>query len=125
MALNPRFWQPIAIAVVACHHGAAAPVSEPARCGPMVPSTAQHPLATPPSALAGDYDLIQVRTQPNAGETSSGRLHLMPLDSTAKAAALGGAARQLIGWLDQASGDTAWRANVGSRDPEHPGVLLT
>jgi hypothetical protein len=124
MALNLRFWQPIAIAVVACHQGAAPPVSEPARCGPMVPPTAQHPLATPPSALAGDYNLIQVRTQPAGGQTSSGRLHLTPLDSTGRAAAVGGSVRNLTGWLEPSAADSAWRSNVGSRDPRHPGVLL-
>jgi hypothetical protein len=124
MALNLKFWQPIAITLVACHHGATAPVSEPARCGPMVPPTAQHPLATPPSALAGDYTLIQVRTQPVSGQTSSGRLHLMPLDSAGRAGAVGGSVRNLIGWLEPAAADTAWLSNVGSRDPRHPGVLL-
>jgi hypothetical protein len=123
MAVNPRLWQPIAIALVACHRGAPA-VSEPARCGPMVPRSALHPLATPPAALAGDYDLIQVRTQPNAGETVSGRLHLLPLDSASRAGAMGGSVRNLSGWLEVATGDTAWRSDVGSRDPNHPGVLL-
>jgi hypothetical protein len=90
----------------------------------MVPRSAQHPLATPPSALAGDYDLIQVRTQPNAGEIISGRLHLMPLDSAGRAGAVGASVRNLTGWLESATSDTAWRSNVGSRDPAHPGVLL-
>jgi hypothetical protein len=123
MALNPRFWQPIAIALVACHRGAPA-VSEPSRCGPMVPPSAQHPLAFSPAALAGDYDLIQVRTQPAGGETSSGRLHLVPLDSVGRAGAVGGSVRNLSGWLEATAADTAWRSNVGSRDPNHPGVLL-
>jgi hypothetical protein len=122
MALNLRFWQPIAIALVACYRGAPA-ASEPAACGPMVPRSAQHPLASSPAALAGDYDLIQVRTQP-AGSTSSGRLHLAPIDSAARAGAVGGSVRNLTGWLEPASIDTAWRANVGSRDPTHPGVVL-
>jgi hypothetical protein len=124
MALNLRFWQPIAIMLVACHHGPAPAALDPSRCGPMVPRSAQHPLSTPPSALAGDYDLIQVRSQPNAGETSSGRLHLMPLDSASRAGAVGASVRNLTGWLESASSDTAWRSNVGSRDPKHPGVLL-
>ena len=122
MALNPRIWQPIAIALLACHR--AAPAPEPARCGPNVPRSAQHPLAARPAALAGDYDLIQVRTQPVGGETSSGRLHLVPLDSAARAMAVGGAVRDLTGWLEPAAGDSAWRSNVGSRDPTHPGVVL-
>ena len=122
MALNPRIWQPIAIALLSCHR--AAPAPEPARCGPNVPRSAQHPLAARPAALAGDYDLIQVRTQPVGGETSSGRLHLAPLDSAARAMAVGGAVRDLTGWLEPAAGDSAWRSNVGSRDPTHPGVVL-
>jgi hypothetical protein len=123
MTLKPRIWQPIAIALVACHRSAP-PVSEPARCGPNVPPSAQHPLATPPAALAGDYDLIQVRTQPVGGETSSGRLHLLPIDSAGRAGAVGGSVRNLSGWLESSTADTAWRSNVGSRDPSHPGVLL-
>ena len=122
MALNPRIWQPIAIALLSCHR--AAPAPEPARCGPNVPRSAQHPLAARPAALAGDYDLIQVRTQPVGGETSSGRLHLAPLDSAARAMAVGGAVCDLTGWLEPAAGDSAWRSNVGSRDPTHPGVVL-
>jgi hypothetical protein len=90
----------------------------------MVPRSAQHPLATPPSALAGEYTLIQVRTQPVAGETSSGRLHLLPLDSAGRAGAVGASVRNLTGWLESSAGDAAWRSNVGSRDPTHPGVLL-
>jgi hypothetical protein len=75
--------------------------------------------------LAGDYELIQVRTQPVAGIPNSGRLHLAPLDSIARAAAVGGAARDLTGWFEPASGDTVWRAFVGSRDQEaHPVAVL-
>jgi hypothetical protein len=33
--------------------------------------------------------------------------------------------RNLIGWLELTTGDSAWRAEVGSRDPLHPGVVLT
>lgn len=123
MSLNPRIWQPIAVALLACHRAAPAD-SMPARCGPAVPPGAQHPLASRATALAGDYDLIQVRTQPVGGETSSGRLHLAPLDSSARAMAVGGPVRDLTGWLEPAGGDSAWRANVGSRDPRYPGVLL-
>ena len=123
MALNPRIWQPIAIALFACHR-AAPTAPEPTRCGPNVPRSAQHPLSSRAAALAGDYDLIQVRTQPVGGETSSGRLHLVPLDSAARAMAVGGAVRDLTGWLEPTAGDSAWRSSVGSRDPMHPGVVL-
>ena len=123
MALNPRIWQPIAIALLACHRTAPS-ATEPARCGPNVPRSAGHPLASRPAALAGDYELIQVRTQPVGGETSSGRLHLVPLDSAARAMAVGGAVRDLTGWLEPAAGDRPWRSNVGSRDPRYPGVVL-
>jgi hypothetical protein len=61
------------------------------------------------SALAGDYDLVQVRTQPVAGVVTSGRLHLAPLDSAARAGAVGGAVRDLEGWLEPAAGDPVWR----------------
>jgi hypothetical protein len=111
------------IALSACH-----PVrpsnAEPAACGPHVPASAQHPLAIRAAALAGDYDLIQVRTQPDGGMTTSGRLHLSPLDSLARAGAVGGAVRDLVGWLDLQQGDSAWRSNAASRDPQHPGVVL-
>jgi hypothetical protein len=123
MTLNPRVWLPIAITLLACHRAAPTDTS-PGRCGPSVPRSAQHPIASRAAALAGDYDLIQVRTQPVAGETSSGRLHLATLDSAAREAAVGGPVRDLTGWLDPANGDSAWRSNVGSRDPRHPGVLL-
>jgi hypothetical protein len=122
MALNPRIWQPIAIALFACR--AAPPTPQPTRCGPNVPRSAQNPLASRAAALAGDYDLIQVRTQSVGGETSSGRLHLVPLDPAARAMAVGGAVRDLTGWLEPSAGDSAWRSSVGSRDPMHPGVVL-
>ena len=32
--------------------------------------------------------------------------------------------RDLAGWLEPTGGDSAWRANVGSRDPRYPGVVL-
>ena len=123
MALNPTIWQPVAIVLLACHRGAPS-APDPARCGPNVPPTAQHPITSRAAALTGDYDLIQVRTQPVGGEASSGRLHLMPLDSAARAMAVGGAVRDLTGWLELAVGDSAWRSDVGSRDPKHPGVVL-
>jgi hypothetical protein len=89
-----------------------------------VPERAQHPVAIPAADLAGDYQLVQVRTQPAPSVTTSGRLHLVPVDSATRAAAVGGAVRDLIGWLDPVEGDSSWRADVGSRDPGHPGAVL-
>jgi hypothetical protein len=74
--------------------------------------------------LAGEYELIQVQTQPTSGMATSGRLHLLPLDSSAKARAAGGAVRDLVGWLDSVDGDSIWRATVSSRDPNRPGAVL-
>lgn len=86
----------------------------PSRCGPVVPETAQHPISVPPLGLAGDYELIQVQTQPGGGErVLRGRLHLAPLDSATKAGASGGAVRDLVGWLAPVPGDTL----PGSRNP--------
>lgn len=115
-------WCLLSILLAACQ---SAPVQapEPARCGPRVPENAEHPIARRPVALSGDYDLIQVRTQPTHG-VSMGRLHLAPLDSTARARAAGGPVRDLLGWLDPTSGDTTARPDAGSRDPEHPGAVL-
>jgi hypothetical protein len=127
MALKPKVWKlRTAVSVIAIA-GCRSPSSSapaPERCGPRVPASAQHPLAIPPRALAGDYELIQVQSQPVAGVVSLGRLHLSPLDSVARAGAVGGAARDLIGWLDPARGDSAWRAIAASRDPAHPGAAL-
>jgi hypothetical protein len=83
-----------------------------------------HPIALRPALLAGDYELIQVQTQPTSGAVTSGRLHLSPMDSATKAGAVGGAVRDLIGWLDPDGGDPAWRAAVSSHDAERPGVVL-
>ena len=47
------------------------------------------------------------------------------MDSVSKAGAVGGPVRELVGWLDLAGGDPAWRAAVSSRDPERPGAVLT
>jgi hypothetical protein len=130
MTLNPRVWYPVvrplagvaALIFIGCHpHPSAAP---PEQCGPAVPETAQHPVAIPSADLAGDYRLVQVRTQPAPSVTSSGRLHLMPVDSGTRAVAVGGAVRDLVGWLDPTEGDRRWRADAGSRDPAHPGVVL-
>ena len=96
----------------------------PERCGPAVPGSAQHPVSRRAATLAGDYQLIQVRTQPDAGTHSVGRLHLAEPDSFARAAAVGGAARDLVGWLEAVEGDTTWRPGAGSQDPQHPGAVL-
>jgi hypothetical protein len=130
MILDSRVWYPVmralagvaALAIMGCHpHPSAAP---PLQCGPAVPETAQHPVAIPTADLAGDYHLVQVRTQPAPSATTSGRLHLMPVDSGTRATAVGGAVRDLIGWLDPKEADDRWRADAGSRDPAHPGAVL-
>jgi hypothetical protein len=84
-----------------------------------------NPIALHPALLAGDYELIQVQSQPKSGIVTSGRLHLAPQDSATRAGAVGGAVRDLIGWLDLAVGESAWRSAVSPRDPAHPGVVLT
>ena len=78
----------------------------PSRCGPNVPETAQHPISVAPLALAGDYELIQVETQPSGGRITTGRLHLAPLDSAARAGASGRPVRDLIGWLERTEDDS-------------------
>jgi len=105
-------------------HSAGPPAAAPERCGPAVPATAQHPITARAFGLAGDYELIQVQTQPSAGQTSIGRLHLVPLDSVARSHAVGGAVRDLVGWLETEHGDTTWRPNASSRDPANPGAVL-
>jgi hypothetical protein len=126
--LTPRVWSLISLALIvgtganACHPPSSA--ASPERCGPTVPETAQHPIAIPARQLAGDYDLIQVRTQPAPSAISSGHLHLMPVDSAARAASVGGAVRDLIGWFDPTAGDRTRRADAGSRDPTQPGAVL-
>lgn len=72
-----------------------------------MPATAQHPIALRTSALAGEYELIQVQSQPAGGTVIRSRLHLVPLDSSAKAASAGGAVRDLVGWREPAEGDSA------------------
>lgn len=76
-----------------------------------------------PAELAGEYELIQVQTQPASGQTA-GRLHLSPLDSAGKAAVAGGAVRDLIGWLDLTEGDSIWGSVVASRNAARPGAVL-
>lgn len=112
------------VVLTACQQ-AASPAPGPARCGPAVPRTAMHPIALHPALLAGEYELIQIQSQPTSGTVTSGRLHLAPMDSVTKAGAVGGAARDLVGWLDLDSGDPEWRAAVASQDPQHPGAALT
>jgi hypothetical protein len=75
--------------------------------------------------LAGEYQLVQVRTQPDAGAVATGKLNLAPPDSLARAGAVGGATRDLVGWLDATQGDTTWRPGAGSRDLHQPGAVLT
>ncbi len=111
-----------ALLFTGCQSRVTAP--SPERCSPDVPPTAQHPLATPAGALAGEYDLIQVRTQPVAGVRSVGRLHLARPDSMARAGAVGGATRDLVGWLETVTGDSDGPATAGSRDPLNPGVVV-
>lgn len=113
----------LALALAACGPAARLPV-EPARCGPAVPATAQHPLAFRPVELAGIYDLILVQSQPSSDSKTAGRLHLSPLDSVTKAAAAGGAVRDLAGWLDPAESDSLWPSGVASRNAARPGAVL-
>jgi hypothetical protein len=108
--------------VAACHPSASTPTPE--RCRPAVPPGAQHPLAARTRTLAGDYELIQVETQPTPGSSSVGRLHLAIPDSAAQVIAVGGAARDLIGWLEVIRGDTVSRPGASSRDPASPGAVL-
>jgi hypothetical protein len=56
------------------------------------------------TSLAGDYELIQVQTQPRSGVVISGRLRLTPLDSAAREAAVGGPVRDLDGRLQLDNG---------------------
>ena len=119
MKLSPALG---ACLIAACHPSTQS--ATPERCGPAVPPEAQHPLAVRAGMLAGDYELIQVQTQPVPGHTSVGRLHLAPLDSTARAHAVGGAVRDLIGWLDVVEGDTTLHLEAGSRDRDNPGAVL-
>ena len=88
-----------ALILIGCRPGPS-PAPEPARCPPRVPETAQHPIAIRASSLAGEYDLILVQTQPVSGVATTGHLHLAPLDSSARAEAVGGPTRDLIGRLE-------------------------
>jgi hypothetical protein len=115
----------IGLLVLAACQRTASPAPDPARCGPAVPATAMHPIALRAALLAGNYELIQVMSQPTSGAAISGRLHLAPLDSATKAGAMGGAVRDLIGWLELARDDPAWRAAVSSHDSARPTAVLT
>jgi hypothetical protein len=112
------------VAIAGCHAAPSPPSLAPSRCDPGVPGRAQHPMAIKPADLAGDYELIEVETQPSAGSTSSGRLHLAPLDSTTRAGAVGGAVRNLIGWLEPTTGIRMSRTNAAARDSARPQVVL-
>lgn len=114
----------LAIVLTAACHRASGSTPVPTRCEPGVPPTAQHPIGTRARELAGDYDLIQVQTQPVPGLVGTGRLHLAPLDSAARAGAVGGAARDLVGWLVPGRRDKTTWADATSRDPNRPGALL-
>ena len=48
-----------------------------------------------------------MQAQPSGGTVLRSRLHLSPLDSSTKAAAAGGAVRDLVGWLEPANGDSS------------------
>lgn len=113
---------PLIAILAACHPGV--PTIAPDRCGPAVPKNAQHPVARRAIALAGVYELIQVRSQPEAGLTTVSRLHLTRPDSSARAGAIGGAVRDLIGWVETLEGDSTWHPGAGSRDPAQPGAVL-
>jgi hypothetical protein len=110
------------LAIISCHPQPTQ--TSPESCGPVVPENAQHPVAFPATALAGDYTLVQVRTQPAPQTTMKGRLHLSQVDSAARAAAVGGTVRDLVGWFDPTPGDTIQRPDASSRDPNYPGVVL-
>jgi hypothetical protein len=113
-----------ALALAACGP-AAVSAPEPLPCEPKVPPTAQHPIAIRPVLLAGEYQLIQVPTQPASSKVKSGRLHLAPLDSAARTSAIGRPVADLVGWLEPSGTDTTGRSAAASRDLEHPGVLLS
>jgi hypothetical protein len=121
MILNPR----LAAVALAMACTPAAPTPKPESCNPGVPADAQHPITARAGSLAGDYELVQVQTQPNAGAVSVGRLHLVPLDSMRRVAATGAAARDLVGWLDTDREGGIPRPDAGSRDLDRPGAVLT
>lgn len=113
---------PVIAILAACHPSV--PATAPDRCGPTVPENAQHPVAQRAIALGGEYELIQVRSQPDAGLRTVSRLHLARPDSSSRAGAIGGSARDLIGWVETLEGDSTWHPGAGSRDPAQPGAVL-
>jgi hypothetical protein len=110
------------IGIAGCQPQPAMP--HPEQCRPGVPPNAQHPIATRPSLLAGDYELFQVQTQPDVGVVTSGRLRLEPLDSAARAGAVGGPPRDLVGWLEPRGKDGARRAAQAAGEPAHARAVL-
>lgn len=106
----------------ACHH-AATSGPKPVPCSPAVPRTAMHPIAMRPAELAGDYELVQVQTQPNDGAVTIWRLHLAPLDSATKVGVVGGAVRDLVGRLELLKSDSARRSEPAT-DRGGPGAVL-
>jgi len=109
------------LTLVAACTGGSTPVI-PSNCSPFVPANAEHTTAMAVSALAGDYQLIQVPTQPRGAKTIEGKLHLQPRDTGTNPSKP--SPTVLIGWFEPVGGDSAWRAIVGSRDPKRPGAIL-
>lgn len=99
------------LALIGCRP-AASPTPESPRCAPSVPETAQHPIAIHARDLAGDYDLILVQTQPSGGGSRSSRLHLAPLDSSARAESVGGPPQDLKGRIEIDNGTGQGAANA-------------
>jgi hypothetical protein len=110
------------IGIAGCQSQPAMP--RPEQCRPGVPPHAEHPIATRPSLLAGDYELFQVQTQPHAGVVTSGRLHLEPLDSAARAGAVGGPARDLVGRLEPHGKYGGQRAALARGEQAHARAVL-
>lgn len=88
----------------------------PEQCRPGVPPNAEHPIASRPALLAGEYKLFQVRTQPDVGVVTASGLHLEPLDSAARAGAVGGPVRDPVGWVELQGGDKGPRAALPASD---------
>jgi len=108
------------LTLVAACTGGSTPVI-PSNCSPFVPANAEHTTAMAVSALAGDYQLIQVPTQPAGAMMIQGKPHLRPRDTGPDASK---PTATLIGWFEPVGGDSVWRAIVGSRDPKRPGAVL-
>jgi predicted NUDIX family NTP pyrophosphohydrolase len=122
MVSNPIVWPAIAVIGLGLQSGChSSSTPSPERCGPAVPASAQHPISARAGTLAGDYQLIQVQTQPKAGKTSVGRLHLAALDSVSRAHAVGGAVRDLASQCRITGSESTW-CRTGGR-PSSPGRL--